>query len=100
MHHQILSRNLEINLREKIWRIDMYLNETICCYILFALYLQVRCLSLALAILKHEKTRRLWIACKAYPFVSGISTHLLINLDTLFCLQKNKAHCIPLTSVP
>lgn len=28
---------------------------------------QVRCLSLALAILKHDRTRRLWIACKAFP---------------------------------
>ena len=50
------------------------LNKTICCYVLFSLYVQVRCLSLALAILKHEKIRRLWIACKAYPFVSEMIT--------------------------
>lgn len=28
---------------------------------------QVHCLTLVLSILKHEKTRRLWIACKRYP---------------------------------
>ena len=56
-------------------------NETICFYALFSLYLQVCCLSLALAILKHEKTRKLWIACKAYPFVS-------------VQVLKNKARCI------
>ena len=38
------------------------------CDILFPVYFQVHCLSLALAMLKHEKTRRLWINCKIYPF--------------------------------
>ncbi|XP_058956271.2 E3 ubiquitin-protein ligase RNF123 [Pocillopora verrucosa] len=28
---------------------------------------QVHCLTLVLSILKHEKTRRLWIACKSFP---------------------------------
>ena len=32
------------------------------------IFFQVHCLSLALAILKHERTRRMWITCKTYPF--------------------------------
>lgn len=56
-------------------------------FIVFLSY-QVRCLSLALAILKHEKTRRLWIACKAYPFVNKLPS-----------LTINRVVCISLGSV-
>ena len=37
-------------------------------YLKCLIFFQVHCLSLALAILKHERTRRMWITCKTYPF--------------------------------
>ena len=76
MYLQILRRNLAINLREKVRRIDVLVkwnNLLLCSFLSF--FLQVAGLSLALAILKHQKTRRLWITCKAYPFVSSLAVN-------------------------
>ena len=43
----------------------------------------MQCLTLVLSILKHEKTRRLWIACKRYPL-----KNFLFKKFSLFLLLK------------